>query len=192
MHFLYAISLDLYMDFRASEARPASSIVSAISNSPRGERKNKQNGTGQRAFYLLGKLPNCINSFPAPWKAKNGKILKILTLELVLGLDPEHLEVLEDGEHDVAHGAGPRRYGEQADEVPAEAAGGLRAPGHQDALAAEDVHANLEGEKIYIEDCLLCIEIVSIKTVASFDMKELFDCPSFTGRGASFQCDCKS
>ena len=64
----------------------------------------------------------------------------------MLGLDPEHLEVLEDGEHDVAHGAGPRRYGEQADEVPAEAAGGLRAPGHQDALAAEDVHANLERE----------------------------------------------
>ena len=69
----------------------------------------------------------------------------LLTLELVLGLDPEHLEVLEDGEHDVAHGARPRGDRQQADQVPAQTSRGLGAPSwsgtqHSDQWWLNSIH----------------------------------------------------
>ena len=112
---------------------------------PPGEREEKQTKRNwPESLLFIGQATPLYQQFPGLLgKRKTEKDKKKLTLELVLGLDPEHLEVLEDGEHDVAHGAGPRGDREQPDQVPAQPTGRLGAPRHQDALAAEDVHANL-------------------------------------------------
>ena len=61
----------------------------------------------------------------------------IIAFEFQVGVDPEHVELLEDVEHDEARGPGPRGDGDEAHDVPAETDEGFRGPRHQDAVQPE-------------------------------------------------------
>ena len=60
--------------------------------------------------------------------------VNIIAFEFQIRVDPEHVEPLEDVEHDEAREAGPDGDGDEAHDVPAEADEGLRRPSHQDAV----------------------------------------------------------
>ena len=64
-------------------------------------------------------------------------LIRNIAFELEVGVDPEHLELLEDVEHDEAGESGPDGDGDEAHHVPPQADEGLRRPRHQDSVEPE-------------------------------------------------------